>query len=100
MPATQRSVLEAATMLCRHRMSAAKMAVLLMLYKTEKMRMTDMASAICYTTAAMTEIIQSLVEGAAVERKHDTEDRRAIYVSLTDLGRSMVNEMFTAPKKA
>ena len=47
----------------------------------------DMSQALGLTTARIANVLKSLERKGLVERVHDTEDRRRVFVTLTDAGR-------------
>ncbi len=73
--------------------------VLNMLNMHGELRMTDLASFMNVTTAAMTGIVDRLVREGYVARVSDPEDRRIIKVKLTAKGASVVKSVKEEEKK-
>jgi DNA-binding MarR family transcriptional regulator len=62
-------------------------------------KMTDLATALDVTTAAMTGIVDRLVRDGYLVRGHDPDDRRIVKVKLTSKGDKIVKSMVEARKK-
>jgi len=80
--------------LAKHHLSDLKLAVLAVLFALDPDPITP-ANLAFHTAAsrpAITDAVDQLVALDLVTRERDTQDRRAIYVSLTNPGRTAVNE--------
>lgn len=67
-------------------------------------RMNDVRSGVLaemsqITPSALSQVVKSLVKKGFVERKHRSEDYRAVYVSLTDKGREAGEQIATERKQ-
>lgn len=80
--------------LARHRLSDLKLAVLVVLFALDPDPITP-ANLAFHTAAsrpAITDAVDQLVALGLTHRERDAQDRRAIFVSLTDEGRAVVNQ--------
>lgn len=68
--------------------------VLLQLRKsgTGRLKMTQVADAIVHSTGGTTRLIDRLEQAGLVSRQLCPEDRRAVYVAITDLGNQRLDE--------
>jgi DNA-binding MarR family transcriptional regulator len=68
--------------------------VLLQLRKSSdgRLKMNEVADAIVHSTGGTTRLIDRLEEAGLVERQDCTNDRRAIYVGITELGNRKLDE--------
>lgn len=57
-----------------------------------KLKPTDLYNFLMITSGAMTNRIDTLEEKGLVTRVNDTEDRRTVYVKLTEKGLELINE--------
>ncbi len=57
-----------------------------------RLKMNEIADAIVLSTGGTTRLVDRLEEAGFVARKHCPEDRRAIHVSITDLGNAKLDE--------
>lgn len=83
--------------LARHHLSDLKLAVLSVLFAMDPDPVTP-ANLAFHTAAsrpAITDAVDQLLAQHLVDRERDTQDRRAIYVNLTDAGRRAVDEALT-----
>lgn len=79
--------------LTRHQLSDLKFAVLVVLFALDPDPVTP-ANLAFHTAAsrpAITEAVDQLFAQQLVQRERDTQDRRAIYINLTDTGRAAVD---------
>ena len=60
------------------------------------LRLSDVAAALRIAPRSATEVIDALAERGLVQRGPDPDDRRAVVVSLTDAGRSVLDEVEAA----
>lgn len=63
-------------------------ARLLLLLKSGRLSMTEIAKKMGYSTAASTGSVDKSERDGLVIRAHSTDDRRAIHVALTEAGRT------------
>ena len=68
--------------------------VLLQLRKSDdgRLKMSQIADAIVHSTGGTTRLIDRLEEAGLVRREHCANDRRAIYVAITDAGSAKLDE--------
>ncbi|MHB2027188.1 MAG: MarR family winged helix-turn-helix transcriptional regulator [Acidimicrobiales bacterium] len=57
-----------------------------------RLKMTQMAEAIVHSTGGTTRLVDRLEEFQLVRREHCPNDRRAIYVAITDSGNNKLDE--------
>jgi DNA-binding MarR family transcriptional regulator len=64
--------------------------VLLRLSETAdgRMRMSELAEAIVYSTGGLTRLFERMCRSGLTRRENSTEDRRVVYAALTDDGRA------------
>lgn len=63
-----------------------------LLSKKESYKVTDLAERIGVKPSAITTMIDRLTNNGLVCRKHGEKDRRAVLVSITDEGKSLINK--------
>lgn len=80
-------------------MTMPQFLVLVFLNKRGKASMSDMASGLGVTTAAMTGIVDRLVRDGFISREHDRDDRRVVNIELTSKGSKMVKAMIEKRKQ-
>ena len=80
----------------RHGIARGRFQVLVLLYRAEAGGLTpaELAEQSGVTRAAMTGLVDALVEGGLVVREDDPSDRRTYHVRLTDRGHEFLHEMF------
>ena len=66
--------------------------VLAELRENGALRQSDLADMLSYTKGAVTHIATKLVSFKLAERLYDEEDRRTVYLSITDKGVAALNE--------
>ncbi len=78
----------------RCQMPLAWFDVLLQLGKSDdgRLKMSQMADAIVHSTGGTTRLIDRLQEAGLVRREHCKNDRRAVYVGITDAGSAKLEE--------
>ena len=57
-----------------------------------RLKMSEMADAIFHSTGGTTRLIDRLEESRYVRREHCSNDRRAVYVAITDEGNAKLDE--------
>ena len=80
-----------------HGLSFTAFEVLIMLARTEerRMRMTDLSAAVMLTISGVTRLVERLCEEGFVVRERSSEDRRAQYAVLTELGLVRLREAYS-----
>lgn len=70
--------------------TAAQYDVLVHLSRAEggRLRMSELAGAVQYSSGAATKLLDPLVRDALVRREPDPDDRRTVYAVITDEGRA------------
>lgn len=53
-------------------------------------KVSQIAEALCYTSGAITALTDKLIASGYVERERTEEDRRVVYLSITEEGRNML----------
>jgi DNA-binding MarR family transcriptional regulator len=68
--------------------------VLLQLRQTEdgRLKMSQMADAIVHSTGGTTRLVDRLEDAQFVRREHCPNDRRSVYVAITDVGNAKLDE--------
>lgn len=69
-----------------------QMFILRKLSRKPEFTMTQLAEALGISTAAMTKVIDQLVQGNYLERKRSEVDRRVIILQLTEAGKQIIEE--------
>lgn len=65
-----------------------EMAVMRLLYTSEQdMTAGELSSKLCMTTSRIAAVLNSLEKKGWIERRNDTNDRRRVLVSLTEIGK-------------
>ncbi|MCS7462658.1 MarR family transcriptional regulator [Paenibacillus doosanensis] len=71
-------------------MTSAQGFVLEKLESEGPLKVSQMAEAMCYTAGAITSLADKLLSAGYVERERDDEDRRVVYLRITEEGRKML----------
>lgn len=74
-------------------MSSAQGFILEKLETEGPLKVSQMAEAMCYTAGAITTLADKLLLAGYVERERDDEDRRVVYLRITDAGREMLGSI-------
>lgn len=82
-----------AATLREHGLTFPQWMVLKALHRTPRLPLRDLASHLDVTPANVTGIVDRLQAAALVAREKSTEDRRVVFVRLTEEGRSKVKEV-------
>jgi DNA-binding MarR family transcriptional regulator len=79
----------------RHKVSAVEFEVLLRLARTpgQQLRMTDLAAQTTLSTSGVTRVVDRLDRDGLVCRQACRTDRRASYATLTDAGRTRLQDI-------
>jgi DNA-binding MarR family transcriptional regulator len=54
------------------------------------LKVSQIAEALCYTSGAITALTDKMIAGGYVERERTEEDRRVVYLNITEEGRQML----------
>lgn len=81
------------------RITMPQFFVLLHLSKYEKSSMSDVASVLGVTTAAMTGVVDRLVRDELMFREHNKEDRRVVNIKLTAKGVATIKSLLRERKQ-
>ena len=71
-------------------LTVSQFGVLEALYHLGVLNQSDLAQKLLKSTGNLTTVVDNLVKRGLVERRRCTEDRRVVYIHLTDEGRSRV----------
>jgi len=71
-------------------LTVSQFGVLEALYHLGVLNQSDLAQKLLKSTGNLTTVVDNLVKRGLVERRRCTEDRRVVYIHLTDEGRSLV----------
>lgn len=78
----------------RRGLSMKEFAVLEVLLHKGRLPIGEIGDRVLLTSGSMTYVIDQLEEEGLIQRKPCPEDRRIIYVCLTDKGRALIEEIF------
>jgi len=56
-------------------------------------KVSQIAEALCYTSGAITALTDKLIASGYVERERNEEDRRVVYLTITEEGRKMLGSI-------
>lgn len=73
--------------------------MLFKLHQQGPKRVSELAEALCITAGAVTGAADRLLSEGYIERTRDDEDRRVVYIQITELGTSMVEKVLDAQKE-
>lgn len=79
--------------LVRRRIGVSAAIVLLTLERRKRVSMTGLSWELGVTLAAASDVVGNLVRRKLVERSRDPEDRRVVWMTLTEKGRGVVAEV-------
>jgi len=74
-------------------LTASQIFILRFLSSQEQAKASDIARASGLSPGAVTQICDELVKDGYVHRTRSQDDRRVVYISITDYGRSIVNTL-------
>lgn len=80
-------------------MRISDFTVLEALYHKGKLTVRQITEAVLINTGSITYVIDKLVKKGLVERSHCEEDRRVVYIHITEHGKELMNEIFPAHQK-
>ncbi|WP_100012353.1 MarR family winged helix-turn-helix transcriptional regulator [Lentibacillus sediminis] len=77
-----------------HGMKISDFAVLEALYHKGRQTIRQISEAVLISTGSITYVIDKLEAKGLLERKHCREDRRVVYIHITDKGTQLMDEIF------
>lgn len=77
-------------------LSMSQMGALLNIHRQRVCSVSDISDELGITSAAVSQMLERLVQQGLVERTEDPNDRRAKQIILTDKGRQVIQESFRA----
>ncbi|AGK55885.1 MarR family winged helix-turn-helix transcriptional regulator [Bacillus sp. 1NLA3E] len=77
----------------KHRVSITEFAVLEVLFLKGKQTIQQIAQSILIASSSMTYVVDKLEQKGLLKRSACPEDRRAIYVTITDTGNELMNHI-------
>lgn len=87
-----RSMAETRRFMEAHSLSFAQMSVLMHLHRMRSCRVSDLGARLDVTNAAVSQLVDRLVQAGLVERVEDLRDRRVKRLQLTAEGQALVEE--------
>lgn len=75
-------------------LTMSQLKVVLLLFLSEPVRMSDIASALGVSLATATGVVDRLVERGIVLRESDPEDRRVVLCRLSDKGQNLIGGLW------
>ena len=73
-----------------HGLTVSQFGVLEALYHLGVLNQSDLAQKLLKSTGNLTTVVDNLAKQGLVERRRCTEDRRVVYIHLTDVGRETI----------
>lgn len=80
-------------------LSPSQTSTLMRLYHGRSCLVSEIGSHVGVTNAAASQMIEKLVQMELVERSEDPEDRRTRHLRLTEKGRQLIQQAFSARKE-
>ena len=77
----------------QHGLTVSQFGVLEALYHLGVLNQSDLAQKLLKSTGNLTMVVDNLAKQGLVERRRCTEDRRVVYVHLTDAGRETIESI-------
>ncbi|SFB07092.1 MarR family transcriptional regulator, 2-MHQ and catechol-resistance regulon repressor [Lentibacillus halodurans] len=84
----------------RYHMKTSEFAVLEALYHKGDLTVKQISEAVLINTGSMTYVIDKLEARDLLERRPCKNDRRAVYIHITDEGRQLMDDIFPKHQKA
>src|SRR5690625_4081659 len=81
-------------------MKTSDFAILEALYHKGELTVRDISEAVLINTGSITYVIDKLENKGYVERRHCKEDRRVVYIHITEKGTELMNDIFPMHQKA
>jgi DNA-binding MarR family transcriptional regulator len=75
---------------CCYGLSISQSHILDLLAEAGELSMQQLAHRMCKSVSTMTRVVAQLVRRGHVRRRHDTRDRRVVFVSVTPQGKAIV----------
>ncbi|WP_404457295.1 MarR family winged helix-turn-helix transcriptional regulator [Oceanobacillus kapialis] len=75
-------------------MKTSEFAILEALFHKGRQTVRQISEAVLINTGSITYVIDKLETKGFLEREHCTEDRRAVFIQITDKGTKLMNEIF------
>ncbi|SET01864.1 MarR family transcriptional regulator, 2-MHQ and catechol-resistance regulon repressor [Oceanobacillus limi] len=82
-----------------HGMKSSDFAVLEALYHKGRQTIREISEAVLINTGSITYVIDKLETKGYLERSNCKEDRRVVYIQITDQGKNLMNEIFPKHQK-
>jgi|SRR5690625_127316 len=79
--------------------ATSEFTVLEALYHKGKQTVQQISNAVLINSGSITYVIDKLEGKNFIERKHSTEDRRAVHIQITDAGMQFMDEVFPKHQK-
>jgi DNA-binding MarR family transcriptional regulator len=79
--------------------SMTQFRTLYALYSRGPQKAADMAEILCVTSGAITGLADKLIMKQLVERQRSEDDRRVVYLRITDQGKEMIDGMLEKQKE-
>lgn len=76
-----------------HSLTVSQFGVLEALYHLGVLNQSDLAQKLLKSTGNLTTVVDNLAKQGLVERRRCTEDRRVVYIHLTDVGREKIESI-------
>ncbi len=94
-----RSMAEMRRFMEAHGLSFAQMSVLFHLHRASACRVSDLGARLDVTNAAVSQLVERLVQSGLVERVEDPRDRRVRRLQLTAAGQALVDQAVAARER-
>ncbi|AUJ23887.1 MULTISPECIES: MarR family winged helix-turn-helix transcriptional regulator [Virgibacillus] len=75
-------------------MKTSEFTILETLYHKGKQTVREISESVLIKTGSITYVIDKLEEKGLLQRKHSQEDRRVVYIDITDKGKQLMDEIF------
>jgi MarR family 2-MHQ and catechol resistance regulon transcriptional repressor len=77
-----------------HGMKVPEFTILEALYHKGKQTVREVSQTVLINVGSITYVMDKLVEQGLIERTSCADDRRVVYIDITDSGRSLMDEIF------
>ncbi|QKY71051.1 MarR family winged helix-turn-helix transcriptional regulator [Lentibacillus sp. CBA3610] len=84
----------------RYNMKTTDFAVLEALYHKGNLTVKQISEAVLINTGSMTYVIDKLEAKDLLERQHCSEDRRVVYIHITEKGKQLMDDIFPQHQEA
>ncbi|BAC12401.1 MarR family winged helix-turn-helix transcriptional regulator [Oceanobacillus iheyensis] len=78
----------------KHGMRASDFTILEALYHKGKQTIREISEAVLINTGSITYVIDKLENNGLLTRTNSPDDRRAVYIEITDKGKEIMDEIF------